>query len=134
MHTPPVDFDELRTELRRALRHGARARSLLDHPTLVDVLCPVPTGADRHVAERALEASNLIAQAVDALDSPVDRIMSIMLCLRTGTSGMTLSNRRRHAADVLEIQPVTFRSERRYEQAFVTELALEIYRRIRGLD
>ena len=81
-----------------------------------------------------MEASNLITQAVEALDSPVDRIMSIMLCLSPGTSGMTLSKRRRHAADVLEIQPVTFRSERRYEQAFVTDLALEIYRRIRGLD
>ncbi len=134
MPTPPVDFDELRTELRRALRYGTRARSLLDHPALVDVLCPVGSGADRHVAERALETSTLIARAVDALDTPADRIMSIMLCLRPGTSGMTLSQRRQHAANVLEIQPVTFRSERRYEQAFVTELALEIYQRVRGLD
>lgn len=62
----------------------------------------------------------------------MDRIMAILLCLAPGTSGQTLSARCLHAADLLEIQPVTFRSEQHYEPAFITELALTLYGQLTG--
>lgn len=133
MITPTVDFEALRSELRATLRHGARARSLLDRMALVDLLNPAkPSEEAPPDAQRALEAARLVADTVDALDPPIDRIMSIMLCLAPGTAGMTLSARRRRAADLVDIQPVTFRTEERYEQAFVTELALALYGRLTG--
>ncbi|ABW10891.1 hypothetical protein Franean1_1451 [Parafrankia sp. EAN1pec] len=132
MITSPVDFEALRAELRATVRHGARARSLLDRMALVDLLNPAKLREARPDAQRALEAARLVADTVDGLDPPIDRIMSIMLCLAPGTAGMTLSTRRRHAADLLNIQPVTFRSEQRYEQAFVTELALALYGQLTG--
>ncbi|WP_026240155.1 hypothetical protein [Parafrankia discariae] len=132
MTTPPVDFEVLRSALRATMRHGARARSLLERMSLVDLLNPAAPGDGRPDAQRALETASLITDAVRSLDPPMDRAMLIMLCLAPGTSGLTLSARRRHAAELLDIQPVTFRSEQRYEPAFVTELALTLYGQLTG--
>ncbi len=131
MSTQAVDFDTLRTELQRALRHGTRAASLVAHTGLVDLLYPAgPDGL--HIVDRAIRTAAFIAETITSLDAPSNTIMAIMLCLKPGTSRMTLAIRREHAASMLSIQPGTFRCEKQHEQAFVTELALALYQRATG--
>lgn len=132
MTTTSVDFDDLHTALRRALRHGARAAVLVRHPHLVDLLTPASGTEDApHLADRALATTELISRAVEALDPPADRVMGIMLRLRPGTSRMSLTTRRAHAARLLGVQPETFRTEEQHEQAYLTELALALYQQAR---
>ncbi len=131
MTTQAVDFDTLRTELRRALRHGTRAAALVTHPGLVELLCPAGPDAS-HLADRAIRTAAFITETIQSLDSPSDAVMAIMLCLKPGTSRMTLAIRREHAASMLGIQAHTFRCEKQHERAFVTELALALYQRATG--
>lgn len=100
-------------ELRRTLRHGARASRLVRFaPELVDLLLPPVMHPDATIYERAVRVEFVLREALESIGGPEAEALSILLCLRPGTTGMTLETRRQHAGELLGIQPGTMRRER----------------------
>jgi hypothetical protein len=122
-----LDVEALHMELRRTLRHGARASRLVRFtPELVDLLLPPATDPDVTIYERAVQAEHVIRQALESIGGPEAEALSILLCLKPGTTGMTLEIRRQHAGELLGIQPGTMRREQ-HEGLLVWDLAMEVY-------
>lgn len=96
-------------------------------PQLVDVLLPPETNPDATIYERAIEVEHVIRQALESIGGPEAEALSILLCLKPGTTGMTLETRRMHAGEVLGIQSGTMRRER-HEGLLLWDLAMEVYR------
>jgi hypothetical protein len=127
VNTRRLDVEALHTELRRTLRHGARASRLVRFtPQLVDLLLPPATDADDSIHERAVGVERLIRQALESIGGPEAEALSILLCLKPGTTGMTLETRRQHAGELLGIQAGTMRRER-HEGLLLWDLAMEVY-------
>jgi hypothetical protein len=126
----PLDIPGLLIHLRRTFRYGARAPQLVSYaPGLVDLLCPDHDGDPSSIYERAVRAEQTISEAVKAMDSPRDTAMEILMCLRPGTLGVKLDERRQHAARLFKVSADTFRRRERHEPMLVLDLALTLYRR-----
>lgn len=127
VNTRRLDVEALYKELRRTLRHGARASRLVRFtPELIELLFPASDQSDSTIYERAIEVESVIRQALDSIGGPEAEALSILLCLKPGTTGMTLETRRLHAGEVLGIQPGTVRRER-HEGLLLWDLAMEVY-------
>jgi hypothetical protein len=125
-----LDIPELLTHLRRAFRHGARAPQLVAYaPGLIDLLCPDHEDDPSSIYERAVQAEQAISEAVKTMDAPRDTAMEILMCLRPGTLGVKLDERRQHAARLFKVSADTFRRRERHEPMLVLDLALTLYRR-----
>ena len=94
-------------------------------PELVDLLLPPTADPDVTIYERAVEGEQLIRQALESIGGPEAEALSILLCLKPGTTGMTLETRRQHAGEQLGIQPGTMRRER-HEGLLLWDLAMEL--------
>lgn len=128
VNTRRLDAETLHTGLRRTLRHGARASRLVRFtPELVDLLLPPTVDSDATIHERAVEVEGIIRQGIEVIGGPEAEALSILLCLKSGTTGMTLEVRRQHAGEVLGIQGGTMRRER-HEGLLLWDLAMEVYR------
>jgi hypothetical protein len=128
VNTRRLDVEALHRELRRTLRHGARASRLVRFtPELVELLLPASEHPDSTIYERAIQVELVIRQALGHIGGPEAEALSILLCLKPGTTGMTLETRRLHAGEVLGIQPGTVRRER-HEGLLVWDLVMEVYR------
>lgn len=126
--TRRLDPEALHRQLRRALRHGARASRLARFtPELVELLFPADDRPDLSIVERALLAERLIRDAVEDLGGDYGRALSIVLALAPGTLGLRLEQRRQMAAELLGVLPDTFR-RKRHEGLMVWDLAVEIVR------
>lgn len=125
-----TSVEGLCAELRRILRHGARAGQLLTYsPALIDMLCPTAEKAGLGVplSVRAMKAEDIIRKAITQIGGCGADALLIVLGLRPGTLGQSLERRRRSAARLLGIQPMTFRRDR-HEKLLLLNLAMEIYR------
>jgi hypothetical protein len=114
-------------ELKATLRHGARASRLLRYrPGLVELLLPAAEHPDLSQADRAVKTEQLIREAIENIGGPEAEALSILLCLKPGTTGMNLETRRQHAAELLGILPDTLRRER-HEGLLLWDVAVEVY-------
>lgn len=130
VNTRRLDVEALHRELRRTLRHGARASRLVRFtPELVDLLLPPMTNVDATIYERAIEVEHIVGQALEHIGGPEAEALSILLCLKPGTTGMTLEIRRQHAGEVLGVQAGTMRRER-HEGLLLWDLTMEVYRTV----
>lgn len=121
------DPEALCIELKAALRHGARASRLLRYrPELVELLLPAGEHPELSEADRAVKTEQLIRQAIDNIGGSEAEALSILLCLKAGTTGMNLETRRQHAAELLGILPDTLRRER-HEGLLLWDVAVEVY-------
>jgi hypothetical protein len=68
----------------------------------------------------------LIREAIEHIGGPEAEALSILLCLKPGTTGMNLETRRQHAAELLGILPDTLRRER-HEGLLLWDVAVEVY-------
>lgn len=126
------DVDGLYKRLRRALRHGVRASRLLrSSPDLVELLAPTDRFPGQGLHDRAIAAEDLIRRAVDQIGGTAGQALEIILGLAAGTVASRLEDRRRQAGVLLDVQPGTFRRDWR-EAALIHDLAVEIYRLLRG--
>lgn len=96
-------------------------------PELIDLLLPSTADPAVTIFERAVEAEQMIRQALESIGGPEAEALSILLCLKPGTTGMTLETRRQHAGELLGIQAGTMRRER-HEGLLIWDLAMEVYR------
>lgn len=126
--TPRLNVEALHQHLRDALRHGARASRLLRHThAIIELLYPTANYPHLNKYDCAIAAETLIRQAVDAIGGNPGQALATVLCLPPGTLGRTLDDRRRAAANYLDIEADTFRRDW-HEKALLYDLAIEIYR------
>jgi hypothetical protein len=126
--TRRIDVRALQEELRNTLRHGARVARLYIHArNLVDILVP-PNGDDpeESISDRAITAEEIIRTGVQRVGGHHADALAVILGLKPGTQDVTLEERRRNAARLLDIQPNTFRVNR--EGILLWDLAFEIYK------
>jgi hypothetical protein len=122
-----LDAEALYRELRRTLRRGARASRLLRYtPELVELLLPADEHPESTIYDRAVRTEHLLRQAIDSIGGPEGEALSILLCLKPGTTGMNLETRRQHAAELLGILPDTLRRDR-HEGLLLWDVAMEVY-------
>jgi hypothetical protein len=130
---PPGSIDDLARHLRCVVSVGAHRAHQCDPdalPPLLALGCVQRRAASAYPDSgdgRALALRDVIADALDALgDGPHGDAARLLFGTATGTRGRPLKDRRRLAADVLDLQPGTFR--RNYEPGLVHDVATEIYR------
>jgi hypothetical protein len=129
-----LDVEALYRLLKRALRKGARASRLVRYcPDLVELLSPEAESPELTIYDRALHAEDIVRAAIQRLGDPEAEALSILYCLKPGTTGMTLESRRQHAAGLLGILPDTLRRDR-HEGAMVWDMSLEVYRVVVNSD
>jgi hypothetical protein len=122
-----LDPEALYTELRKTLRHGARASRLLRYsPQLVELLLPAEDHPSLSIADRAVKIEQIIRQVIANIGGPEAEALLILFCLKPGTTGMNLETRRQHAAELLGILPDTLRRER-HEGLLLWDVAVEVY-------
>jgi hypothetical protein len=130
MTTPSheIDVDKLHALLCHTLRHGgAHASSIrLYAPALMDLLYPESKHTDLAVQGRADAVEKHVRAALDRIGEPAGSALEIVLCLRAGTLGRKLDDRRRIAGRYLTIEGDTFR--RRHEKPLLLALAIEMCR------
>jgi hypothetical protein len=130
MTTPSheIDVDTLHALLCRTLRHGgAHASSIrLYAPALMDLLYPESEHPDLAIQGRADAVEKDVRAALDRIGEPAGSALAILLCLRAGTLGRKLDDRRHLAGRYLAIEGDTFR--RRHEKPLLLALAIEICR------
>jgi hypothetical protein len=130
MTTPSheIDVDKLHALLCQTLRHGgAHASSIrLYAPALIDLLCPESKHTDLAIQSRADAVEKYVRAALDRIGEPAGSALEIVLCLRAGTLGRKLDDRRRIAGRYLNIEGDTFR--RRHEKPLLLALAIEMCR------
>lgn len=125
--TRRLDPEALYTELRRALRHGARASRLVRYsPELVEMLCPADQRPDLTVFDRARRTEELLRRAISAIGGSYGEAAAILLCLAPGTLGLTLEQRRQRAGQLLGKLPDTFRRAR-HEGLLLWDLVGEVW-------
>lgn len=123
-----LNIEELYPQLRRALRHGARASRLLRYtPDVIELLYPAAAYPDLNACDRALQVEAVIREAAEAIGGNPGHAIAIVLCLPPGTVGRTLEDRRRVAARHLDLEADTWRRDW-HEGALLYDLAIEIYR------
>jgi hypothetical protein len=120
-------------ELRRALKRGARASRLIKFGAeLVDILVPraeVDNGdpqSETPMHDRAIDAEIMLRKAISALGGQSAEALEILYCLKSGTLGLTLEQRRQQAGQLWSIQADTFR-RRVHEGLLIWDLAVETY-------
>lgn len=131
---PPGSIDDLARHLRCVVRVGAHRAHKCDptaRPQLLALRCVQRrAAASAYPATddgRALALRDVIADALDALgDGPHGDAARLLFGTATGTRGRALKDRRRLAADALELVPDTFRKN--YEPGLVHDVATEIFR------
>lgn len=122
------DVDALHRGLCRVLRQGARASRLVKYaPEVVELLCPAAEHPDMSPWDRAICAEALIRQALESIGGNIGQAMAIVLCLSAGTLGRSLTDRRRSAAGLLDMEADNFRREQ-HEKALLYDVAFEVYR------
>ncbi len=93
-------------------------------PELLAVLVPIDELPGSSSVERARLAEARVRLAVEDLGGPVGDALSVLLGLSPGFHGRPLKDRRRAAADLLDILPDTFR--RHYEGELLWDLAVQL--------
>jgi hypothetical protein len=127
VRTKRLDPETLYTELRRSLRHGARASRLVRYSTeLIELLLPAQAHPELTIYDRAIQVEQVVRQAIEAIGGPEAEALLILFCLKPGTTGMNLETRRQHAAELLGILPDTLRRER-HEGRLLWDVAMEVY-------
>jgi len=123
------DVEKLHRYLKNSVRHGARAARLVEHvPEIVELLYPAAQWPHLSQHERALSVEADIRRAVDEdIGGAPGEALATILCLRPGTVGRTLEDRRRVAAAYLGMEGGTFRRDR-HEGALLLDVAVEILR------
>jgi hypothetical protein len=126
--THHINVDTLHQYLRHSVRRGARASRLLRHvPEIVDLLYPTADYPHLSDFERAFNVENDIRHVIDHdIGGPPGEAIATVLCLRSGTVGRTLDDRRRIAANFLKIDAQTFRRAR-HGGALLYDLAAQIH-------
>lgn len=123
-----LDPEVLHKELRRALRHGARASRLAKFtPELIELLVPAHLHPATSLPERAIYTENLIHEALKRIGGVHSDVLAILLCLAPGTLGTTLEARRQRATALLGILPDTLCREH-HEGLMLWDLAWELQR------
>lgn len=114
--------------LRRVLRFGVRPARLRDCEDLIALRCVhgrVKGSAERDVLAFGLEA--VLVEALAALgDGPYGRAARLLFGVELESKGRLLKDRRRLAAQELDVLPSTFRQN--YEDELLLDLAAEVYR------
>jgi hypothetical protein len=131
---PAPGVDGLHEQLRRSLRHGTRAAQLLIYSRpLIDALTPPePEPVTEHgIYDRALRAEELIRAAITEIGGTSAEILLIITQLKPGYHRVAFKERRKAAANLLGIQPETFRRGR-HEEMLLLELAIQLYRDLRS--
>lgn len=125
--TRRLDVEVLYSELRRVLKHGARAARLRRHaPKLIDLVLPGDQHPELDVHGRAYEVEQIIRRCAKTIGGEPGEALLILLCLAPGTVGTPLEQRRREAAALFDMLPDTFRRPR-HEGALLWDLVMEIY-------
>ena len=127
-----VDINRLHRCLRYCVRHGARAPRLLRYvPDIVELLYPANEYPRLTEHERADHTENDIRKAIEAIGGPAADALTVVLGLRPGTMGRTLTDRRRLAGRYLGMEADTFRRPWN-ERALLADLAHEIHHQHRA--
>lgn len=139
LHRLAAIFSELRPDefhpvkvvtgaLRAALRVGARPAGLVAYLHLFpEQLCPA---SDPY--ERSVLIADAIANATSALGAgPYGRAAQALFGLTADTKGRMLKDRRRLAAEELDIAVATWR--RSYEPDALADISLSLIRKMSGL-
>jgi hypothetical protein len=124
---PDIEVKRLHQYLKDTLRRGARAARLIQHvPGIIDLLYPPDQYPHLSRHQRALCVEEDIRRAIDEdIGGAAGEAVATILCLRPGTLGRTLEDRRRVGATYLDLEPGTFRRDR-HEGALLLDLAVEI--------
>jgi hypothetical protein len=143
-HTTRLTPEAVQKELKRALRKGARAsRLVLYSRDLVELLVPASsTPAEAGIAgqqsaaeksdapvgihDRAIAAEGIIRDAIERIGGSSGEALHTIFCLKPGTLGLTLEQRRQMAGELLGMQGETFRRYR-HEGLLIWDLAMEVY-------
>lgn len=127
--SPPrhLDPEVLYRELRRALRHGARAARLVRFtPELVELLFPAALNPGHELVERAVWTERRLREAIEQIGGAQAAALAVVLGLAPGTVGLKLERRRETAGKLLGVLPDTFRRDQ-HEGLLLWDLAVEIY-------
>jgi hypothetical protein len=127
----PSDFDitTLHQYLKDSVRRGARAARLVEHvPEIIELLYPAADHPHLSQHTRAIQVEADIRHAVDNdIGGAPGEALAAILCLRPGTVGRTLEDRRQIAGNYFHLQGGTFRRDR-HEGALLLDLAIELLR------
>jgi hypothetical protein len=121
----PVEL--IAERLEAVLRFGVRPAKLVACLDLLALLPPVglPDPADPYV--RAIELAERLNAALNAFgDGPSGRALQALFGSTPDTRGRPLKDRRRLAAEELDLMPSTFRKY--YEHDLIADLALHLWR------
>lgn len=125
-----LDIEALHTELRRVLRHGARAARLVHYsPELVELLLPEDASPRLTIYDRAIQVEDVLRQAIQTVGGIEGDALMILFCFEPGTLGLTLEQRRQQAGELFGLLPGTFRRDR-WEGMLLWEVGVEVYRRL----
>jgi hypothetical protein len=128
-----VRLETIHTQLRAALRNGARAAHLVTYtPEVINTLIRTPAdGSDSPIYDRALEAESIIRKGIVAIGGDAAEALTIVYALKPGTLGRSLQQRREWAARLLEMTGGNFRRHRN-EGLLIWDLAAEVYKIVQG--
>jgi len=116
---------ELAGELAGLLRTGVTGDSLRSCPALLGLALVAAKSASDEPADRAVAASSLIGEAAVRVDGVKDAAAATLLGVAQGSRGAPPKERRRRAAELLNVKPDHFRKER--EDPLIEALAEELY-------
>lgn len=128
-----VCLESIHTQLRAAVRHGARAAHLVAYtPEVITTLIRPPAdNTEAPIYDRALRAESIIRKGISAIGGEAAEALTIIYALKPGTLGRGLRQRREWAARLLEMTGGNFRRYRN-EGLLVWDLTIEVYKIIRG--
>jgi hypothetical protein len=123
-----ISADAIQQRLDGIKRYGVRAFQLSQHGRpLVDLLVPHnPNDPTETLSKRAIKAENIIRDAIERLGGTHRLALKTLLGLAHDGITPTLEERRRQAAKILGVLPVTFRAGK-HEKELLGNLAFEIY-------
>lgn len=118
-----LDPEVLTQLLRSTLRTGCRASRLAGSVagrTLVELISP----GGEPLPHRAIDAENRLREAAASYGGRYGNAAQVLLGLAPGAHGRPLKDRRRLAADLLDVLPDTFR--RHHEKAILWDIAFAL--------
>lgn len=126
-----ASIDVLANLLRSVVRTGIDQTREPPRPELLALACVQARARESGYPDtedgRRLALRDVIGDALDALgDGPYPAVARLLLGADVVTRGRTLAERRRIAADALDVLPTTFRKN--HEAALVHNIAAEIFR------
>lgn len=127
----PAEVEVIKRGLKQVLPGGVRPAWLVNCPILMDLTTGWGKSGSEQSYEQALILERILIEALNRLGGgPYGIAASLLFGAHSLTRGRLLKDRRRYAAQELEVLPSTFRKT--YEGAIIQDLTVEVWRVLRA--